>query len=172
MPKATTLSETARPGTAAGGGEALEQIQAGFSTVAGSMTQIRVHERMLQAAGVRLDRAGSALLYKLSTHGDSLRVTDLAELLGVDAPTVTRKIQQLERQELVSRHPDPDDGRATRIRLTRSGQQTLERVLQAKREWFEHLVDGWDPAELATFASLLGRFANALQHDLEDARVA
>jgi len=43
------------------------------------------------AAGVRLDRAGSALLYKLYVYGDALRVTDLADFAGVDAPTVTAK---------------------------------------------------------------------------------
>jgi DNA-binding MarR family transcriptional regulator len=134
------------------------------------MTQIRAHERILAAAGVRLDRAGSALLYKLFVFGDSVRVTDLADLLGVDAPTVTRKIQQLEREELVSRRPDPDDGRASRITLTRAGQRTIERVLDARREWYEHLVEDWDEADLATFASLLGRFAASLERDVEDAR--
>jgi DNA-binding MarR family transcriptional regulator len=148
----------------------VDRIQAAFQVVVGSITQIRAHERILAAAGVRLDRAGSALLYKLFVFGDSLRVTDLADLLGVDAPTVTRKIQQLEREELVSRRPDPDDGRASRITLTRAGQRTIERVLDARREWYDHLVEYWDEADLATFASLLGRFAASLERDVEDAR--
>jgi DNA-binding MarR family transcriptional regulator len=148
----------------------VDRIQAAFQVVVGSITQIRAHERILAAAGVRLDRAGSALLYKLFVFGDSLRVTDLADLLGVDAPTVTRKIQQLEREELVSRRPDPDDGRASRITLTRAGQRTIERVLDARREWYDHLVEDWDEADLATFASLLGRFAASLERDVEDAR--
>jgi DNA-binding MarR family transcriptional regulator len=149
----------------------VDQIQAAFQVVAGSITQVRLHERLLTAAGVRLDRAGSALLYKLHIHGDGLRVTDLAELLGVDAPTVTRKIQQLERERLISRRPDPDDRRATRIMLTAAGRQTLARVLEARREWYEGLLSGWNDADLDRFATLLGRFSSALQRDLEDARV-
>jgi DNA-binding MarR family transcriptional regulator len=149
----------------------VDQIQAAFQVVAGSITQVRLHERLLTAAGVRLDRAGSALLYKLHIHGDGLRVTDLAELLGVDAPTVTRKIQQLERERLISRRPDPDDRRATRIMLTPAGSQTLSRVLEARREWYEGLLSGWNNADLHSFATLLGRFSSALQRDLEDARV-
>jgi DNA-binding MarR family transcriptional regulator len=148
----------------------LDQIQAAFQVVGGSITQVRLHERLLHAAGVRLDRAGSALLYKLHIHGDGLRVTDLADLLGVDAPTVTRKIQQLEREGLVSRRADPDDRRATRITMTRSGRRTLERVLEARRDWYDRLLEGWDDADLATFASLLGRFSAALERDLGDAR--
>jgi DNA-binding MarR family transcriptional regulator len=149
----------------------IDQIQAAFQVVAGSITQVRGHERLLAVAGVRLDRAGCALLYKLHLYGDGLRVTDLAELLGVDAPTVTRKIQQLEREGLVARRADPDDGRATRIMLTEAGRRTLQRVLDARREWYDRLVDGWDDAELATFATLLGKFATALERDLETTRV-
>jgi DNA-binding MarR family transcriptional regulator len=149
----------------------IDQIQAAFQVVAGSITQVRGHERLLAVAGVRLDRAGCALLYKLHLYGDRLRVTDLAELLGVDAPTVTRKIQQLEREKLVARQADPDDGRATRIMLTEAGRRTLQRVLDARREWYDRLVDGWDDTELATFATLLGKFASALERDLEAPRV-
>jgi DNA-binding MarR family transcriptional regulator len=110
------------------------------------------------------------LLYKLHAGGDSLRVTDLAELLGVDTPTVTRKIQQLEREGLVTRHADPDDRRATRIKLTPAGRKTLGSVLKARREWLDRLVDDWGPEDLTTFAAMLGRFVSALQHDEKDSR--
>jgi DNA-binding MarR family transcriptional regulator len=155
--------------------ESVDQIQAAIQIVAGSITQIRVHERLLSAAGDRLDRAGSALLYKLHVYGDALRVTDLADRLGVDAPTVTRKIQQLEREQLVSRRPDPDDGRATRIMLTRAGRRaiekvSIEKVLEARREWYERLVADWNEDDLANFASLLVRFSANLARDLDEAR--
>ena len=148
----------------------VNQIQAAFGIVARSMGQVRVHERLLQTAGVRLDRAGAALLHMLQVRGDSVRVTGLADLLGVDTPTVTRKIQQLERGGLVARHADADDHRATRIRLTPAGRRTLERVSSARRAWFERLLEGWDDVDLAAFASMLGRFADSLERDLEDAR--
>ena len=69
-----------------------------------------------------------------------------------------------------ARRPDPDDGRASRIMLTRAGRRTIERVLEARREWYDHLVADWDDAELATFATLLGRVAASLERDVEDAR--
>jgi DNA-binding MarR family transcriptional regulator len=134
------------------------------------MGQVRVHERLLQAAGVRIDRAGGALLYMLQAHGESVRVTGLADLLGVDPPTVTRKIQQLERDGLVARHADVEDHRATRIGLTPNGRRTLERVLKARRVWFDRLLEGWDDVDLAAFAAMLRRFAASLENDLEGAR--
>jgi DNA-binding MarR family transcriptional regulator len=100
-----------------------------------------------------------------------VRVTALAERLGVDAPTVTRKIQQLERIGLVARDADPDDRRAHRIRLTAAGQATLDRLTEAKRRWLAALLDGWSTEDRATFARLLVAFADRLQSDVDGARV-
>ena len=146
----------------------IDQIEAALQVVARSMTQARLHERLLQTAGVRLDRAGSALLYKLYVNRDSQRVTTLADLLGVDAPTVTRKVQQLEQEGFVARHPDPDDRRATRIELSPAGRRTLQRVLDARRSWIASLFEGWDRAELVAFASALGRFSTTLEGETAD----
>jgi DNA-binding MarR family transcriptional regulator len=173
MPQANTLpggSAGIQPPGAGAAQKAVDQIQASLQIIAGSISQVRVHERLLQSAGVRLDRAGSAALYKLHLHGDATRITTLAEMLGVDAPTVTRKIQQLERDGLVVRHADPDDGRASRIALTPAGRRTLERVLKARRAWLEGLLEDWDDDDLARFGSLLGRFSTSLERDMEDAR--
>jgi DNA-binding MarR family transcriptional regulator len=148
----------------------IDQIEAALQVVARSMTQARLHERLLQTAGVRLDRAGAALLYKLYVNRDSLRVTTLADLLGVDAPTVTRKVQQLERDQMVIRQTDPDDRRASRIRITPTGRRIVERVWKARRAWLEHLLEGWKDDDLSTLADLLGRFAQDLERDLDDAR--
>jgi len=132
------------------------------------MTQARLHERLLQTAGVRLDRAGAALLYKLYVNTESLRGTTQADLLGGDAPTVTRKVQQLEHEGFVARHPDPDDRRATRIALSPAGRRTLQRVLDARRAWIASLFEGWDRTDLVEFASALGRFSTTLEGETAD----
>ena len=116
VPKATIEADVDAAGLAV---LPIDRFDEALQTVARSITQVRVHERLLQLAGVRLDRAGATLLFKLSASGESLRVTDLAEMLGVDTPTVTRKVQQLERDGMVVRQSDPDDRRASRIGLPR-----------------------------------------------------
>jgi DNA-binding MarR family transcriptional regulator len=88
-------------------------------------------------------------------------------MLGVDAPTVTRKVQQLEREGLVTRQADEADRRATRIALTSAGRQVLESVLGARRAWFDRLLEGWDERDLAAFASMLDRFTLTLERDVE-----
>ena len=148
----------------------VDRFDEALQTVARSITQVRLHERLLRLAGVRLDRAGATLLFKLAATGESLRVTDLAEILGVDTPTVTRKVQQLERDGMVVRQTDPADRRASRIRLTPAGRRTIERVRRARRAWLEQLLQGWDDDGLSDLANLLGRFAEDLERDLDDAR--
>jgi DNA-binding MarR family transcriptional regulator len=170
MPQVNVLVGTPKGSDASATEVAVDQIQASLQVVARLITQVRVHERLLQSAGVRLDRAGAAALYKLHLHGDAIRVTALAEMLDVDTPTVTRKVQQLERDGLVVRHADPDDRRASRIGLTPAGRRTLQRVLKARRAWLERLLAGWDDEDLARFGSLLGRFSASLERDMEDAR--
>ncbi|MBW4030020.1 MAG: MarR family transcriptional regulator [Acidobacteria bacterium] len=166
MLKATTPAKRPRrpPSTTA----VIAQVQSSLQIVSQSANQPRVHEELLRAAGVRLDRAGVALLYKLRRHGDTpFRITSLAALLGVDAPTVTRKVQQLERLGYVAREPDPDDGRASLICLTASGRDAVDRVLAAHRDRLSRLLEGWDDDDLRTFGALLERFAESLRTDTE-----
>ena len=165
------LKATIEPGVASGPSAGnVDRFDQALQTVARSITQVRLHERLLGLAGLRLDRAGAALLFKLSAKSDSLRVTDLAEMLGVDPPTVTRKVQQLEREGMVVRQTDPDDRRASRIRLTPAGRRTIERVRRARRSWLEQLLHEWDDDDLSALADLLGRFAEDLERDLDDSR--
>ena len=165
MLKATIGTDAEQSGLAA---LPIDRFDEALQTVARSITQVRVHERLLRLAGVRLDRAGATLLFKLSARGESLRVTDLAEMLGVDTPTVTRKVQQLERDGMVVRQSDPDDRRASRIRLTPAGRRTIERVRRARRAWLDRLLQGWDDDDLSHLADLLSRFVDDLDRDMDE----
>ena len=148
----------------------IDRFAEALQTVARLVTQVRLHEQLLRLAGVRLDRAAATLLFKLAVQGDSLRVTDLAELLGVDTPTVTRKVQQLERDGMVIRQTDPDDRRASRIRLTPAGHRTIDRVRRARRVWLDQVFRDWGDDDLSALTDLLSRFAEDLERDLERPR--
>jgi DNA-binding MarR family transcriptional regulator len=131
------------------------------------MNQVRVHAKLRAQAGVDIDRAGAAVLYKLLVEGESLRLCDLAERLGIDSPAVTRKVQQLEHLGLVVRSPDPVDGRASRLLLTRDGKRSIERLLDARRVWLENLLSDWPTADRKEFARLLQLFASTIEDDVE-----
>jgi len=143
------------------------EIDGALLSVARVMNQVRVHAKLRAQAGVDIDRAGAAVLYKLLVEGESLRLCDLAERLGIDSPAVTRKVQQLEHLGLVVRSPDPVDGRASRLLLTRDGKRSIERLLDARRVWLENLLSDWPTADRKEFARLLQLFASTIEDDVE-----
>lgn len=148
--------------------EELRRVASSMSVLSRAFTLSRPHELLLKEAGVRLDRAGSALLFKLRSHGAPARVSDLAELLGVDTPSVTRKVQQLERLGYVAIEPDADDKRAKRIALTRAGEKTIERIMVAVEHRIARLFEGWTLEEVTKFSLSLDKFAHALTNEVEN----
>ena len=69
-----------------------------------------------------------------------LRLTALATKEGVSQPSMTQLIQRLERQGLVARLADPDDGRAALIGITRQGQELLDEWKRLRRERLRMLL--------------------------------
>jgi DNA-binding MarR family transcriptional regulator len=63
---------------------------------------------------------------------DGLRMSEIASRARLSRQTMTTLVRLVEREGLVERRPDPQDGRATRVYLTtraRDFQPTAERVL-------------------------------------------
>src|SRR5258708_38889651 len=147
--------------------EPIGDIQAALHSLSRSLKQGRLHDYLLAQSRIDADQAGLAVLYVLHAAGTSLRLTDLADQLRIDAPAVTRKAQQLERSGLVSRARDCLDARATRLQLTAQGRRTINRFLAARRAWLASLLASWPPDDQADFALLLCRFTHDLQLGLE-----
>jgi MarR family transcriptional regulator, organic hydroperoxide resistance regulator len=99
---------------------------------------IRVARAHRVAAAQLLHRVGlfpgqELLLMRLWDH-DQQSQRELAAALKLDASTVTRTLQRLEQQGLVSRAPSPSDGRAMVVSLTRQGAELRPQV---ERLWAE-----------------------------------
>jgi DNA-binding MarR family transcriptional regulator len=69
-----------------------------------------------------------------------IRLTALAAKEGVSQPSMTQLIQRLERQGLVARLADPDDGRAALIGITECGQKLLDDRKRLRRERLRELM--------------------------------
>jgi DNA-binding MarR family transcriptional regulator len=145
----------------------LESIGQGLVSVARLLSQGRIFEQILRQAKVDVGRADVALLHSLSAAGDCVRLGDLADRLGVDAPTVTRRVQQLEGRQLLRRASDPRDKRASLVHLTPIGGRIISRVLGAKRIWLERVLDTWNDRDRREFGRLLARFVTDVGADLE-----
>lgn len=122
-------------------------------------------DRRLSAelASMGLSVAGFRLVGELLRAPEGLRVGTLAERLRVKAPTVSVMVDRFVAQGLVERVADPDDARATRVRLAKNaplaeGIDVLERLDRA-------LSDGVSAAEQARTIATLARLTARLQQE-------
>ena len=87
----------------------------------------------------------------------ALRLTDIAVILEVGKPSLSRQITALERLGLVRCETDPVDARVRMITLTSTGNSRLEAVQHAGARVFQRLLAGWDIDDLTTLTDLASR---------------
>src|SRR5580658_7045686 len=134
----------------------LETIGQALEAVSRLLSQGRVVEQILRQAKVDVGRAD-----------DSVRLGDLADRLRVDAPTVTRRAQQLEARQLLRRASDPRDKRVSLVRLTPAGERIIARVHGARGAWLDRVLATWSDEERRQLGGLLARFVDDVGADLE-----
>lgn len=116
------------------------------------------------AAGVGLDRAPYTALVRISEHAP-IRLSRLAEVVGLDISTVSRHVARLEHDGYVVRSPDPDDGRASLLAITAAGNDALDRVRDARRTHLQQRLEHWDGADIGRLAALLARLLEAFDDE-------
>lgn len=81
----------------------------------------------------------------------------LAAELQVDKATMSRTIKQLQDQGLVTREPDPSDGRAMLVSITDSAHEAWLVSGRKARSLLRERLSSWSPEEISRFADLLSR---------------
>lgn len=114
----------------------------------------RMARRLRQETGVVGPEISPTLTAALSTveRCGPLTPSALAEAERVQRPTATRIVAKLEQRGLVSRTPDPDDGRVARVAITKDGRALLKRIRSRKSEYLAARLRRLTPAEQATLA--------------------
>ena len=105
---------------------------------------------------------GWALLVPLQRDGDQ-RCSALARQVGVDVSVASRQLAVLERLGYVERRPDPQDGRASLLRLTAAGAHALDATRTLRAEWALTALAGWDESEACLLSELLDRLVSDLE---------
>lgn len=105
--------------------------------------------------------AAYGLLFQLATDGPK-RSSSLADSACVDPSTVSRQVGQLVKAGLVERQPDPEDGRATLLAATPTGQTIYAERLEKRRQLFARLVEGWPERDVETLTDLLARLNDSI----------
>lgn len=90
------------------------------------------------------------------------RSSEIAETFHVDKGSVSRQVQQLVDLGLADRVPDPDDGRASIIRVTDEGARRLSAVSDHRRQLLVERLGSWSEEDLESFVSSLARYNQTL----------
>ncbi|MET7879515.1 MarR family winged helix-turn-helix transcriptional regulator [Micromonospora profundi] len=108
-----------------------------------------------------LDRAAYVILRHLDAAGPQ-NVSVLAARLNLDGSTVTRQVTALQRDGLITRTPDPSDGRGTVISPTTAGLQRMAAVRAARTRLYGDMLADWTADDREDLARLLNRLNQAL----------
>ena len=142
--------------------DVLVDVEHALTRMMRQATRPAFYRALMAAAGTALDRAEYGVMLRIAESAP-VRLTDLADVLGVDISTVSRQVRELERNGLVERSGDPDDQRASRLRLTSEGQSVLTRVRAARQENMRRLLAGWSREDQIRLARLVGRLADEME---------
>jgi MarR family transcriptional regulator for hemolysin len=82
---------------------------------------------------------------------------DLARSLGIEGPTLTRHLDNLERSGLVRRVASESDRRAVRVEITEAGEAAHQRMWSAVKSFNRRLVSGVGKEDLRELERILGR---------------
>jgi DNA-binding MarR family transcriptional regulator len=94
---------------------------------------------------------------QLERHPEGLKMNELSRLLMVTGGNVTAIVDQLEKEGLVERLDQPDDRRAFRIRLTRSGEKAFAEMARVHEQWVVELLSGLSRREHDELLKLLAK---------------
>jgi DNA-binding MarR family transcriptional regulator len=123
-----------------------------------------VMNRWLDRHGLSESRMG--LLWRLR-HKDSIILGNLAQELDVSPRNVTGLVDHLEADGLIERFPDPDDRRATRVRLAPAGKQKLADIKTEMGSQRNGLVADFTNDELQQLRHLCLKLAHNLSASKE-----
>jgi DNA-binding MarR family transcriptional regulator len=103
--------------------------------------EARVFAELAEAGFDDFTPAQARVFQRIAPHGS--RLTDLAAQAGITKQSAGFLVDQLERSGYVERVPDPEDGRARRVRIAERGARSVTAsraiVAQVEAEWTEHL---------------------------------
>ncbi|MBW3538140.1 MarR family transcriptional regulator [Candidatus Parcubacteria bacterium] len=104
-----------------------------------------------------------ALLGQIYSHSQGLRLSEISEILSVEAPLATNLVTSLEDKGLVRRCRDDRDRRAKLVAVSPAGQRLVPEVEQELRRAMKTFLTGISAGELAAYLKVLQKMAAQAQ---------
>jgi DNA-binding MarR family transcriptional regulator len=113
----------------------------------------QVRQKLQAQFGITLPRFD--LMAQLERAPEGLKMGELTRRLMVTGGNVTGITDMLEEEGLVSRTADPDDQRASRVKLTKAGEHQFQRMAAEHERWVVDLFEDLSVKQKTLLADLL-----------------
>ena len=98
-------------------------------------------------------------LLKVITLNGRHQIGEMASVLGVSAPAITKNIDKLERHGLIVRSPSKKDRRATWLSPSAKGRRLVHKYEDLKAARLAPILEDFNPQEIEQLTELLKRFS-------------
>ena len=88
---------------------------------------------------------------------DGRSMGELAAYMVIEQPALSRIVDQMERDKLVTRHQAKDDSRVVRVYLTPAGRGIFKEIRPLELHQYARLIEGLEPDELNVLEKSLNR---------------
>lgn len=169
MTRRSARGEGGRPATSASAAREAAAAAAG-AAASGRDVADRLHSAAIHLLR-RLrkeDEASGLTAPRLSTlsvlvFGGPRTLGELAAAEQVKPPTMSRLVRGLERDGLVAREPDAEDGRVVWVRATPAGARVLEAARARRIASLTRLLEGLDPIEVERLGAAVAALERVLR---------
>ncbi|GBD57906.1 MarR family winged helix-turn-helix transcriptional regulator [Gluconobacter wancherniae] len=141
--------------------EILRELHAAVIDLVDEINRPRRDDRLIEEAGIPLDRALFPLLARVWRYGP-IGVVDLADRTGRDHTTISRQMSKLEELDLIARRSSTTDKRVREATVTEKGQEMVDLLNAARERLANRILVDWAHEDLDQLKTLLRRFADDL----------
>jgi len=131
-----------------------------FYTITGQHN--RNLRKRLKQSGINIARW--RVLAVLKDHG-RMNIGQIVERTIIEQPTVSRIVDQLEREGLASRETCDKDSRFVQVSLSKTGEQAFKEIYPSAIKHQEHALRGFSSRETRTLIDFLERIQNNIRSD-------
>ncbi|MGH8844122.1 MAG: MarR family winged helix-turn-helix transcriptional regulator [Advenella sp.] len=139
----------------------MKSLHGSLISILSALNRPRNDEKMIEDAGIRLDRALFSALVMIERLGP-IGVVELADRSGRDYTTISRQVARLESLELVKRRANPMDRRVREAVIAPKGKAMTDQIDAARERMANAIFKDWSKDELDAFVKSMRKFADAL----------
>ncbi len=112
-------------------------------------------------SSLKLDRPAASILMLLSKKPQKFQ--ELVDKLGIEAPSVSRKVHELEDSGLIIRK-NSNDKRVHLLSTSPEGDLEAKKIYKAQCALLSEVISSWSISEREQFVVLFDKFATGLEH--------